>query len=278
MNLWNILEALIRRWRVTIPMTILAVVVVFRVYTAIAPVYVASGEALLTIPARDDATNPILEGGGSLITLAEAGVAVLRSADENDALLEDGFSEYELEVADRDPIVRFSATDTSPLRAEQTVSRIITRFDEILEELQLQSGAGEEFVVSTVVLQPPSSLVEASSRIRTTLVAAVASVLAVLVVTLSWDELRRSRSAAAGGATPRPMSDAAVAPEPDLEESAAPPPRPVKAAKKARKAAKKPAKKRSKASAPASAVDESDSGGSSRWSRRGDDDLESGVG
>ncbi|MEM9467295.1 MAG: hypothetical protein AAGA90_18115 [Actinomycetota bacterium] len=265
MNLWNILEALVRRWRIAIPMTILAVAVVFRVYSAIEPTYVAYGEALLTTPATDDGSNPILEGSGGLSTLAQAGGAVLLSAEEYDALLNDGFSEYEISVSARDPIVGFSAYDTSALRAEQTVSRVITRFDEILEELQLQSGANEDFIASSVVLQPPSSFVEASSRIRTTLVAAVASILAVLVVTLSWDELRRSRTPAAAPAGQR--APAQPAPEPvrarreEVEPEYYDEPEPVRERAPAR------AKRQQPSRPPRD---------SSRWGRRGenDDDLE----
>ena len=193
MNLWKILEALLRRWRIAVPMIILAAVVVLRVYGSISPTYVASGQILLTSPTVDTdlCDNPILCTTNALGTAAEAGAARIYSPEVVEELFDQGYSEYEVSVSPTDPILLFTASDTSPLRAEQTVSRLFSRFEEEMAELQRSLGAPDDSFINTIILQQPASLIESSSRIRTTLIAFVASGLAVLVVTLAWDEIRR---------------------------------------------------------------------------------------
>ncbi|MDY7105258.1 MAG: hypothetical protein S0880_29075, partial [Actinomycetota bacterium] len=148
MDLWTTIFAIFRRWYITVPVLIVAVVASFGIASGIKPSYELEGGIWLTTPTPrffDDGTqvpvqNPLIVNGnvnsGLQIAFGHLGTAATREQFE-----ETGYSpEYELTTNRDAAILQYVITAETEEQANETASALLDETTSVLQERQVAAN------------------------------------------------------------------------------------------------------------------------------------------
>ena len=196
MDLWEATKILFRRWYVTVPICILAVLGAYAAGSQMDPEYMASSVGILlpidqggesAIFSVEEAENP-WETAGPVATLRSVSL-VLIADDVRGQVVEQGLAPtYSIEVEPRDPIVYIDATDRDGNLALATLDEMILRFEDELDARQSQVQASESRRYRLEILsQSEVPLPDYSSRTRVRIIVLLLGLVAAAAAGLIYD-------------------------------------------------------------------------------------------
>jgi hypothetical protein len=239
MDFWDLGRLIGRRWRVAVPLVLLAIVMTAFVYTKIKPDFVATANISMVPPTPVEVApgkpqpvqrNPWLSQ--PLTNLANAALISVQDAGFAQSLADAGWSDsYTVAINDGAPLVTFQVTGKSAAQATGTIRRLVTRFDDTARTLQTSSGVRKVDLITSPRLDNGQNVTETSSNVKRAAAAvAAASLLMALAATIGIDAFLRRRKrhelAAVGAAV---MPPTATAPSIEVPGGTATPPRSAKA-------------------------------------------------
>lgn len=204
MDLWTVIRVVARRWYVSAPLLVLVVLAAVEIGEQVRPDYEAGGSVILLPPAPEyDAegeplatTNPFLRSNPTV--LANSVMRVLQSPEELRELEAAGLSpNVELSHQRDASIIDVLVTAGSDAVARETVEVVIDRVQEVMDELQADTGAPEREFLGLRVLASPTTATElAGDRMRVILTIIGLGMVVVASAALAWDAVaqRRRRS------------------------------------------------------------------------------------
>jgi capsular polysaccharide biosynthesis protein len=239
-DFWDLGRLLGRRWRVAVPLVLLAIVMTAFVYTKIKPDFVASANVSMVPPTpvavapgqpQPVQRNPWLSQ--PLTNLANAALISVQDAGFAQSLVNEGLSDsYTVAINAGAPLVTFQVTGKSAAQATGTIQQLLTRFDQTVRTLQTSSGVDNVDLITSRHLDNGQNVTETSSNVKRAAAAVgAAGLLIALAATIGIDTFLRRRKrrelAATGAAVMPPV---AMAPPPvDVPEATATPPGKAKA-------------------------------------------------
>lgn len=220
MDLWMLLQALIRRWYVAVPLLAVTAVSTVALTDSVLPEYEVSGAVLLVGPGRSDEVieelpgqdNRLLQLSGSLGTVSQAlgftiGSQRVRSEFADAGLLPD----YQLGTDSRSPIMQFIVAGEDPDLVVATMDALIVFVEDELNRTQDELGTPPNDRIEVRAIssdnQPSEGL---SSRRRAQILLLAVGLLVTIAATITVDALlriagdrraRRKRRRAAAAAT-----------------------------------------------------------------------------
>jgi len=243
-DLWASLGVIGRRWKITVPLVLLTVAASLAVGTTLSPDYEASASVLLVGPASPNVatettpttaataqpgataapplaepeSNPLLTLNQSLISTARATLEAISSQSTRRGLSEAGLStDYEVTVAQKDPIMQIVVTAPNAEQALQTIDALQNAVLEDLNARQEQAGAPADTRIQVQTLSATEPRAINSGRVRAQLVV-VALGFAVTTIAAFAAEAFAQRRFSTGGGADSPTSDT-----PDRPPVSAPP-------------------------------------------------------
>jgi O-antigen/teichoic acid export membrane protein len=238
-DLWTSLGVIARRWKISVPLILLTALSSLFIGGSISPDYEGRAVVMLvgpgsgtpvpgsgttggssasssttttattapsltptTVSSGDEANpNPLLTLNGSLNSNAQATLQSLTDDDVVRRLRENGLStSYELEVAQNDPILSITVTDSDAETVSQTVQALIGAVADDLQNRQDQAGVPADARMSAQTLSEtnqPRALYENRRRAQLVIVALGLALTAIVVFAVEGLTERRSRTAAA---------------------------------------------------------------------------------
>ncbi|MGH9227706.1 MAG: lipopolysaccharide biosynthesis protein [Acidimicrobiales bacterium] len=236
-DLWASLGVIGRRWKITVPLVVLTVAAALATGSVISSNYEASASILLVGPAGPDTAagtttttaapggsattataapvldereaNPLLTLNQSLISTARATTEVISDQNTRQQLSEAGLStDYEVTVAQKDPIMQLMVTAPQPTQALETLDALQNAILEDLNARQAQAGAPAQTHIQVQTLSTTERpRVLNAGRVRAQLVV-VALGFAVTAIAAFAAEAFAQRRFSAGGAAAPPRSTA----------------------------------------------------------------------
>ncbi len=201
MDLWEATKILFRRWYITVPICVLAVVGAYGAGTQMDPEYVASSVGIMLpidesgdqniFGTFEEAENP-WEAAGSVATLRSVAL-VLRADTVRSQIVDQGLAPtYSIEVEPRDPIVYIDVTDRNPDLALVTLDELILRLEDELDARQSQVQAPETRRFRVEILsQSEVPLPDHGNRTRVRIVVLLLGLVLAAVAGLVYDALGR---------------------------------------------------------------------------------------
>jgi hypothetical protein len=240
LDFWDLGRLLGRRWRVAVPLVLLAIVMTAYVYTKIKPDFVATANIQMVPPTQQEVApgqpapvqrNPWLSQ--PLTTLANAALISVQDAGFAQSLHDQGWSDsYTVAINAGAPLITFQVTGKSAAQATGTISQLVFRFQDTVRTLQATSDVAVVDLITTLRLDKSQNVTETSSNVKRAAAAvAAAGILMAMAATIGIDTFlrrRKRRELAKTGATVRP-SAARAAPPADVPEPTARPPAEAKA-------------------------------------------------
>ena len=198
MDLWEATKILFRRWYVTVPICVLAVLGAYAAGAQMDPEYVASsvgimlpidesGEQNIFGGTFEEAENP-WEAAGAVATLRSVSL-VLGADTVRSQIVDQGLAPtYSIEVEPRDPIVYIDVTDRNPDLALVTLDEMILRLEDELDARQSQVQAPETRRFRIEILsQSEVPLPDYSNRTRVRIVVLLLGLVLAAVAGLVFD-------------------------------------------------------------------------------------------
>jgi O-antigen/teichoic acid export membrane protein len=236
-DLWTSLGVIARRWKISVPLILLTALSSLFIGGSISPDYEGRAVVLLvgpgtgtpvpgadatggtsttasttttappltptTVAADDGNANPLLTLNGSLNSNAQATLQSLTDDDVVRRLREAGLStNYELEVAQNDPILSITVTDSDAETVSQTIQALMGAVADDLQNRQDQAGVPADARMSTQTLSEtnqPRALYENRRRAQLVIVALGLALTAIVVFAVEGLTERRARSQASFG-------------------------------------------------------------------------------
>jgi capsular polysaccharide biosynthesis protein len=200
-DFWDITKLLVRRWRIVLPMLVLAGALAAIAVSQVKPDYVATAHVQLVPPvigqtkpgqATADQRNPWI--GLGLQTIGNAAVVTVTDLSVARELEASGLSDsYTVTMAQTSPLITFEIVGNSPEQARRTADRLIERFSGSVASLQSSYGVSAADSITSRRLDQGASVEKSTSKVKRALVAvAGAGLLATVAGTVGFDAwLRR---------------------------------------------------------------------------------------
>jgi hypothetical protein len=207
LDIWDLGRLLRRRWRIAVPILLVALVMTAFVFTQVKPNYVATAYVQLvppvptqTAPGSDqtpDLHNPWLSQ--DLRTLGNAALVSVQDLGYVQSLKDQGFSDaFTATMGDSTPLVTFEVTGKSAAQVEGTATQLVSRYSGSVSSLQTSYGATLADEITARRLDAGTNITISSSNKKRAVVAVLAAgVLLSVAVTVAADAwLRRRRQRA----------------------------------------------------------------------------------
>ena len=137
MDFWDLGRLVGRRWRIAVPMLVLAIVMTGLIFKQVKPDYVATAYVQLVPPTpvampagqpQRTQRNPWLTQ--SLATLGNAALVTIEDVGYVESLKEQGYSDSFTEAMnDSSPLITFQVTGKSVEQATGTADQLVDKFD-----------------------------------------------------------------------------------------------------------------------------------------------------
>jgi hypothetical protein len=225
LDIWDLGRLLRRRWRIAVPILLVALVMTAFVFTQVKPNYVATAYVQLVPPVPTQAApgsdqtpdlhNPWLSQ--DLRTLGNASLVSVQDLGYVQSLKDRGFSDaFTATMGDSTPLVTFEVTGKSAVQVQGTATQLVSRYSGSVSSLQTSYGATLTDEITARRLDAGTNITVSSSNKKRAVVAVLAAgVLLSVAVTVAADAwLRRRRQRAAELANEaEPMPEATSIPE-----------------------------------------------------------------
>lgn len=207
LDIWDLGRLLRRRWRIAVPILLVALVMTAFVFTQVKPNYVATAYVQLVPPVPTqpapgsdqppDLHNPWLSQ--DLRTLGNAALVSVQDLGYIQSLKDQGFSDaFTATMGDSTPLVTFEVTGKSAAQVKGTATQLVSRYSGSVSSLQTSYGATLVDEITARRLDTGTNITMSSSNKKRAVVAVLAAgVLLSVAVTVAADAwLRRRRSRA----------------------------------------------------------------------------------
>ncbi|MBV6509245.1 MAG: hypothetical protein JJLCMIEE_02314 [Acidimicrobiales bacterium] len=231
MDLFGVIKVVWRRWYVALPLLVLTVVATLVSAATVAPDYAAEGSVLLvsplpetaettdttlatdeadpfgtgdttaeTSPADPASENPLLVVPGGVTSTAQALQLAMTSSDFRQEVDAAGFySDYEIEVESRSPIINFYVTGSDAELVVETLDHLVGTANDKLAEVQLEAGATENALITSQLLAMDSEAApDYGSRTKMAIVVAVIGLVVTVGVPVAMEGISQMRRRSAG--------------------------------------------------------------------------------
>jgi hypothetical protein len=231
LDIWDFGRLLRRRWRIAVPILLVALVMTALVFTQVKPDYVATAYVQLVPPVPTDTTpgnnqtpdlrNPWL--GQDLRTLGNAALVSVQDLGYVQSLKDKGYSDsFTAIMGDSTPLVTFEVTGKSAAQVEGTATQLVSRYSGSVASLQTSYGATLADEITARRLDAGTNITVSSSNKKRAVVAVLAAgILLSVAITVSADAWlrRREQLAAQRASEAEPTPEL---PEPDVRGDAKP--------------------------------------------------------
>jgi hypothetical protein len=228
LDIWDLGRLLRRRWRIAVPILLVALVMTALVFTQVKPDYVGTAYVQLVPPVptntapgsnqTPDLRNPWL--GQDLRTLGNAALVSVQDLGYVQSLKDQGYSDsFTATMSDSTPLVTFEVTGKSAVQTKGTADQLVSRYGGSVASLQTSYGATIADEITARRLDTGTNIVVSSSNKKRAVAAVLAAgIILSVALTVAADAWlrRRSQLAAqqAGEAEPTPESDEPDSPAP----------------------------------------------------------------
>ncbi|WP_170182651.1 hypothetical protein [Blastococcus colisei] len=206
MDVLQVWRALVRRWRLALPLVFLALATALFVRGGVEPGYTANASVIVLPPSearintesgvQTVPVNPLL-GSSSSTQLAAQVLAILAQEPEfrQQAMADESLAAYSVETATRSPILNISIESKDPLEATGATQRVIEQMSANLDKQQEAVQADQRLGIQ-VLSQPAISSVD-NSQLRAFVATLAIGLLLTVAVTVLFDGVtgRRKRHA-----------------------------------------------------------------------------------
>jgi hypothetical protein len=214
MDFWKTIGVLLRRWKVAVPVFVVALAIGAGVFVKVPTQYVATGTMVLTAPTAGATTainpaqasgpgNPLLDFAGSLTITTQLLIQSLSSPAVADQIAgQGGVSTYQAGDGNTGgPFVVIIATANSPQEAELTVNLALKYAQNELDARQKNLNAPPSTYIGTQsVVSPTTATTKISNKVKDGGIALVVGLIVSLTTAYgvdSWMSGRRRKRAAA---------------------------------------------------------------------------------
>jgi len=207
LDIWDLGRLLRRRWRIAVPILLVALVMTAFVFTHVKPNYVATAYVQLVPPVPTQAApgsdqtpdlhNPWLSQ--DLRTLGNAALVSVQDLGYVQSLKDQGFSDaFTATMSDSTPLVTFEITGKSAAQVQETATQLVSRYSGSVSSLQTSYGATLADEITARRLDGGTNITISSSNKKRAVVAVLAAgVLLSVAITVAADAwLRRRRQRA----------------------------------------------------------------------------------
>jgi len=221
-DLWTAMLTTVRRWYVTIPIVVLAVVASIQLGERIDSDWEATASALLVAPTPPvdefgrsrSSTNPLLANGNNVGTAADAVFRILDRDDHRREFAQLGLSEdYQIFRPTNSPLMDFFVVGRSERQALDTISALLRSAEVQLSIIQQQLDAQPDQLISTQAFERSREATESTgARLRFQVVVVLLGLVAATAAAILTESIlarqiaqtgRRSESAESGSDAPR---------------------------------------------------------------------------
>jgi len=207
MDFWKTIGVLLRRWKVAVPVFVVALAIGAGVFVKVPTQYVATGTMVLTAPTAGATTsvdpaqatgpgNPLLDFAGSLTITNQLLVQSLSSPSVADQIAgQGGVSTYQAGDGNTGgPFVVIIATANSPQSAELTVNLALKYAQNELDARQKNLNAPPStFIGTQSVVSPTQATTKISNKVKDGGIALVVGLILSLATAYGVDSWRNGR-------------------------------------------------------------------------------------
>jgi hypothetical protein len=207
MDFWKTIGVLLRRWKVAVPVFVVALAIGAGVFVKVPTQYVATGTMVLTAPTAGATTsvdpaqatgpgNPLLDFAGSLTITTQLLVQSLSSPSVADQIAgQGGVSTYQAGDGNTGgPFVVIIATANSPQSAELTVNLALKYAQNELDARQKNLNAPPStFIGTQSVVSPTQATTKISNKVKDGGIALVVGLILSLATAYGVDSWRNGR-------------------------------------------------------------------------------------
>jgi hypothetical protein len=202
LDFWDLTVLIFRRWKVAVPLLLLAISVTAFVALTARPDYKMTSYVQL-VPARvaptDDPTSAALRNPWNqlgLNTLGQASIYATQDQKFLDTLKAGKHTDnFTLTMTYPNPIVTVEVVGSTPADARETTQLVIDRLQRTAEALQEGSGAGSADIIATQRLDQGENLLPSRSKVKRAMLAVAAAGLVLTAGgTVGFDAFARRRS------------------------------------------------------------------------------------
>jgi capsular polysaccharide biosynthesis protein len=216
LDFWDLGRLVGRRWRIAVPMFVLAIAMTALIFTRVKPDYIATAYVQLVPPTPAAAVanqpariqrNPWLSQ--SLAALGNASLVTIQDVGYVQSLKDRGYSDsYTVAMNDSTPLITLQVTGKSEAQASGTADQLVEKFDQSLDSLQADYKVESIDLITARRLDGGTNVTESSSNVKRAVAAfgVVGLVLAAAVTIASDAWLRRRARAKANRAEATPVN------------------------------------------------------------------------
>jgi len=202
LDFWDLTVLIFRRWKVALPLLLLAIGATVLVALTAKPDYKMTSYVQL-VPAKvatgDNPTAATLRNPWNQLGLNTLGQACIYATQDQGFLdslkATDHTDNFTLTMTYPNPIVTVEVVGTSPSDARETTDLVIDRLRSTAESLQRSAGAGQADIIATQRLDRGQNLVPSNSKVKRAIFAvAAAGLLLTAGGTIGLDAIFRRRA------------------------------------------------------------------------------------
>jgi hypothetical protein len=202
LDFWDLTVVIFRRWKISLPLLLLAVGATAYVAVIAKPDYTMTSYVQV-IPTKlaptDNPTSAAMRNPWNqlgLATIAQAAIYTTQDKGFLESLKSAKHSEnFTLTMESPNPIVTVQVVAQTPADARETTDLVVGRFRGSVESLQKQAGVQDQDIIPTQRLDQGQNVETSGGKVKRALAAvAAAGLLMVAGGTLAFDALARRRS------------------------------------------------------------------------------------
>jgi capsular polysaccharide biosynthesis protein len=207
LDFWDLTKVLFRRWKIAVPMLVVAAAATLLGFKAVDPNYVSTSYVQLVppVPQTPKPGQPIVEQrnpwlGQGLQTLGNAAVVTISDQSVLDHMKSVGLSDsYVFEMGSATPMVKIEVVAKNRKMAEDSANELVARFNTSIASLQTAYGVTAADQITSRRLDLGTNVKKDSGNVKRAAVALLgAGLLFMVAVTVGFDAWMRRRNS--GGA------------------------------------------------------------------------------
>jgi hypothetical protein len=195
-------STVLRRWRITVPVTLLTIVLAVTLASRVSTSYVSTSSVLIAAPAvdpqagyngQDVETNPLLKTTNQILGPAVTATIQVLDTPEIHARTEVDGATYAMKADLQSPIIHITAAGPTPDSALATLQKVTENVDESLLDIEDGLGASPKARLKSTVIQQQRDATPASGD-RVKVAGAVGAGGGLLMLLLAFAAEGRART------------------------------------------------------------------------------------
>jgi capsular polysaccharide biosynthesis protein len=217
LDFWDLGRVVGRRWRISVPLFVLAIAMTALIFTQVKPDYVATAYVQLVPPTpaavpagqpQRPQRNPWLSQ--DLSTIGTAALVTVQDVGYIQSLKDEGYSDsFTATMGENSPLITIQVTGKSLEQASGTADQLAAKFDKSLNSLQAAYGVADVDLITSKRLDGGTNVAKSSSNVKRAVAAVgIVGLLLALAVTIAVDAWLRRRARAKAARAAGAVSEA----------------------------------------------------------------------